>query len=101
MDACSQAQYRDLLAALPLRRPLDPETHERARRYAYHFFFRRMVPLPLLRMNRNPATEIDLSVLAELDPGWWEGLDGGFEGKLGLETTRDSVGESELLQVGA
>src|SRR5690606_1560866 len=75
MDACSQTQYRDLLAALPLRRSLDPDAHERARRYAYHFFFRRMIPLPFLRMNRKQGLEVDLSSLADLEPGRCEGLD--------------------------
>ena len=38
-----------LLAALPVGHRLDAERTARAQRYAYHFFFRRMIELPGLR----------------------------------------------------
>jgi hypothetical protein len=44
-DATSEQSYLKLLEQLPLRKRLAPETVERARRYAFHFFFRRMIPL--------------------------------------------------------
>lgn len=44
--------YRQLLDSLPLAGRMDPERALRARRYAYHFFFRRMIPLPGLVKSR-------------------------------------------------
>jgi hypothetical protein len=72
-DVSSPAQYFELLDALPLRRRLDPEKHALAMRYAYHFFFRRMIPLPFLHQDgtafRIEATREDLAL------GRWPGLD--------------------------
>ncbi|MFY9941872.1 MAG: hypothetical protein WAK57_06835, partial [Desulfobacterales bacterium] len=45
LDAASRQAYFDMLAQLPLGRRLDAATTQRARKYAYHFFFRRMIPL--------------------------------------------------------
>jgi hypothetical protein len=76
-DASTREEYFKILAELPLRKRLDPATVERARKYAVHFFFRRMIPLnhcveqiegfPLYRVKRAP--------LASLTPGHDEGLD--------------------------
>ena len=49
LDASSPEAYDALLDQLPLRRRLEPEVVERALKYAYHFFFRRMMPLPFLK----------------------------------------------------
>jgi hypothetical protein len=47
---CDDAMaYERMLASLPLGKRLDEEERARARKYAYHFFFRRMIPLPGLR----------------------------------------------------
>ncbi|MBK5199099.1 MAG: capsular biosynthesis protein [Methyloceanibacter sp.] len=47
---CDDAEaYERRLASLPLRERLDPERTARAQSYAYHFFFRRMIPLPGLK----------------------------------------------------
>lgn len=53
MDANSAEEYFSLLDRLPLRQRLGREMLERARKYAYHFFFRRMIPLSFLF----PATD--------------------------------------------
>ncbi|MGD8960699.1 MAG: hypothetical protein PVI27_12700, partial [Desulfobacteraceae bacterium] len=45
--------YFDLLARLPLGRRLDAATTARARKYAYHFFFRRMIPLAFFEPKKN------------------------------------------------
>lgn len=47
-DARSPAHYRELLDRLPIGAPLPPEQRRRARLYAYHFFFRRMIPLSFM-----------------------------------------------------
>lgn len=44
-DAQSSAHYRQLLDQLPTKGRLPEEQIKRARTYAYHFFFRRMIPL--------------------------------------------------------
>lgn len=47
IDADSVADYDAALDALPMERRLPDTLVERARKYAYHFFFRRMIPVPL------------------------------------------------------
>ncbi len=49
MDASSPEDYFRLLDELPLGRRLPDEVVRRARTYAYHFFFRRMIPLEFTR----------------------------------------------------
>ena len=76
IDAQSQNQYFEVLDKLPLRKRLDEETVRRARKYAYHFFFRRMVPLPFVEpMDRNPNFRIVLGSLGDILPGKYPGLD--------------------------
>lgn len=48
MDAGSVEEYMAILDGLPLGRGLDAPTTRRARMYAYHFFFRRMVPVSMV-----------------------------------------------------
>lgn len=45
LDAHTRDEYLELLERLPLRERLDEKTVERARKYAYHFFFRKMIPV--------------------------------------------------------
>ncbi|BCB28707.1 hypothetical protein SKTS_35930 [Sulfurimicrobium lacus] len=44
-DADSESAYRGILDMLPVGSRLPPEIVQRARKYAYHFFFRRMIPV--------------------------------------------------------
>lgn len=77
-DASSVAHYREILDRLPLKRRMDAASVRRARRYAYHFFFRRMVPLPFLRHvaeNWPPFTLETAQGLQEFTPGRHPGLD--------------------------
>ena len=48
-DAATPDEYVRILDRLPLGRRLEPQVVDRALRYAYHFFFRRMMPLPFMR----------------------------------------------------
>lgn len=76
MDAAGPEEYFRILDTLPTGRRLDPATVERARRYAYHFFFRRMIPLPFLAPADVPAHfSVDLGGVGELAEGRWPGLD--------------------------
>ncbi|MBR8828939.1 MAG: capsule biosynthesis protein [Gomphosphaeria aponina SAG 52.96 = DSM 107014] len=76
MDASSVEEYFEYLAKLPLKQGLDEETTRRARKYAYHFFFRRMIPLEFTTEAKN-ASEYKLKEfgLDDLMPGKSKGLD--------------------------
>lgn len=73
LDASSPSEYLEILEKLPLKQRLDEATVRRARKYAYHFFFRRMIPLPFV-VPPWPYT-LQLSGLDDLQPGRSVGLD--------------------------
>ena len=76
MDASSAKDYFEILDKLPSEQPLDEATVRRARKYAYHFFFRRMIPLEFMEpASGNPPYQIQLSGLRDLMPGRSRGLD--------------------------
>ncbi|SEH30119.1 capsule biosynthesis protein [Magnetospirillum fulvum] len=75
-DASSEAEYFSLLDRLPLNQRLDEATVGEARKYAYHFFFRRMVPLPfVVPMDKAPNFRLEVDSLADLAAGVHPGLD--------------------------
>jgi hypothetical protein len=82
-DAKTRDDYSILLASLPLGRPMDKTDRQRARRYAYHFFFRRMIPLDsLVPRNGWPP----FAITAE------NGVDSFFPGMdKGLDVIRDGI----------
>ena len=76
IDAESEQAYYALLNALPLDHALDRQTKQRARSYAYHFFFRRMIPLNMINpVNGWPRFRINVNDINELRPGTYVGLD--------------------------
>jgi hypothetical protein len=76
MDAVSPESYFAHLDKLPLPDRLDAETVRRARRYAYHFFFRRMIPLEHLEQTHGKTLfRVRATSLDELQPGRSAGLD--------------------------
>jgi hypothetical protein len=78
IDARSPEHYRELLDRLPLNRPLDEATMRRARKYAYHFFFRRMIPLGVVKPTEGKAWAtyaVNVAGLDALAPGRDAGLD--------------------------
>lgn len=76
MDASSPEEYVSSLNQLPLKERMDASVVRRARMYAYHFFFRRMIPLPFMVKIENPPTfNLGISSLSELEPGRSIGLD--------------------------
>jgi hypothetical protein len=76
LDADSKDAYLRLLDSLPLPGPLEPETVERARKYAYHFFFRRMIPLEYAtKLIGANDFEWDLRGIDDLAQGASRGLD--------------------------
>lgn len=76
-DASSPEAYRQLLNRLPLSKRMSPEQLQRARKYAFHFFFRRMIPLPFIRPVEPKAAKMQLDIkhVNELAPGKVKGLD--------------------------
>lgn len=76
MDAETKADYFNLLDHLPLINRLDAATVERAYKFAFHFFFRRMIPLSFVKSYAGPRRfENAIQNLDELRPGADAGLD--------------------------
>lgn len=83
IDAESVEHYFEILERLPFSEGMSEAQIERARKYAYHFFFRRMIPLEFMEpTNANPPHKIKLSGLPDLLPGRSRGLDVICEGVL-------------------
>ena len=75
-DASSPAEYFTLLARLPFAERLGQKQLARAKRYAYHFFFNRMIPLPFIDPKAGyPIYRLKLDRLTQLLPGTSPGLD--------------------------
>ena len=77
-DCDDQQAYETLLAALPVGQRLDAERTARAQRYAYHFFFRRMIQLPGLRRAQVQGAPYEIAApqgLAAFGPGASAALD--------------------------
>src|SRR5215475_1599377 len=76
LDASSREEYFRFLDRLPLKQRLSEPMIQRARKYAYHYFFRRMIPLPFMVPTGDwPPYELKLSSLDDLLPGRSVGLD--------------------------
>ncbi len=76
LDAVSPEQYFGLLDRLPLAGSLSPAQTRRARMYAYHFFFRRMIPVePIEPAKGWPPFRPNVNSLRELAPAVNPGLD--------------------------
>jgi hypothetical protein len=75
-DASTPAEYFRILAQLPFAERLTGSQLARARRYAYHFFFNRMIPLPFIDPKAGyPIYRLKLDRLQQLLPGVSPGLD--------------------------
>jgi hypothetical protein len=83
-DATTPEEYFKILERLPFPERLGPAQLSRARRYAYHFFFNRMIPLPFIQPKAGyPIYSLKLEALQHLLPGESEGLDTICDGILG------------------
>ncbi len=83
LDAASRAEYFGILDTLPVGKRLPPEIVERAKKYAYHFFFRRMMPLTFMQRDASALFfKVDIDSVDDLAPGRNEGLDRMCEGIL-------------------
>jgi hypothetical protein len=82
-DANSVAEYREILDTLPVRQRMPDDVVEMALRYAYHFFFRRMIPLDVMQPNgKGTLFSVAVDKLDELLPGRDRGLDVVMDGIL-------------------
>lgn len=75
MDASSPSEYDRILDALPLNMGLLPAYRAAAKRYAYHFFFRRMIELPFISSPEKYTFAVDVPNLEALNSGRYPGLD--------------------------
>jgi len=75
LDANSASEYFEILNRLPLKGSLDKNTTERARQYAYHLFFRRMIPLPFTSPSPGSLSTPDIGIIDDLLPARHSGLD--------------------------
>jgi hypothetical protein len=83
-DASSPEEYFRILDRLPFPQRLGAAQLARARRYAYHFFFNRMIPLPFIEPKAGyPIYRLKLDTLRQLLPGESPGLDTICDGILG------------------
>lgn len=76
LDASSISDYCAILDQLPIGRKMPLVQIQRARRYAFHFFYRRMIPLPFMHARKGwPSIAPDIDDINKLLPGNFEGLD--------------------------
>jgi len=76
MDAGTMQDYFALLEKLPLRQRLDEAAVEKALQFAFHFFFRRMIPLSFIKPFPGPRRfETSIDNLGNLMTGADAGLD--------------------------
>jgi hypothetical protein len=75
-DASTPDEYFRILDGLPFASRLDAGMMAKARRYAYHFFFNRMIPLPFIEPHAgNSIYRLKLNSVRQLRPGESPGLD--------------------------
>lgn len=76
IDADNPAEYDAILRRLPLGKRLTPAEQQAAERYAYHFFFRRMIELPGFVPRKGwPPYRAEIAALSEIAPGTDANLD--------------------------
>jgi hypothetical protein len=84
LDATSEDHYFAILNSLPLEGRMSEARTARARKYAYHFFFRRMIPVSQVEATGRKRTQFRVAIdrLSDLLPGRSAGLDVICEGIL-------------------
>jgi hypothetical protein len=76
MEVDNPEAYFKVLDALPFSQKMTDEAVLKAKQYAYHFFFRRMIPLEFMEpTGSNPPFKLDIRGLQDLMPGHSKGLD--------------------------
>lgn len=81
IDIDNQESYYKILDQLPFGKRMTDEDILRAKKYAYYFFFQRMIPLEFIKQGKgNPPYKLDLKDINQLTPGQSRGLDTICEG---------------------
>jgi hypothetical protein len=76
IDPPTKKAYFEVLDRLPFSNRMNETLVQRARQYAYHFFFRRMIPAEVIRpTNSAYSFSIEVDTLDDLMPGKHAGLD--------------------------
>jgi hypothetical protein len=76
MDASSREEYFHYLDLLPFTQSVEQTKILRARKYAYHFFFRRMIPIEFMEPSPGKTPyQMNLKSVRDLMPGKSLGLD--------------------------
>ena len=76
LDASSPQEYFEILDRLPLAERMSDESVQQARKYAYHFFFRSQIPVPVLHQAEGHGlSKLVISGIEDLLPGRYPGLD--------------------------
>jgi hypothetical protein len=76
IDAQSEKGYFEILDRLPLPARMPAAQVEKALRYAFHFFYRRMIPIAQVEpTGGEPQFRIKINGLSDLEPGRSPGLD--------------------------
>lgn len=75
IDITDRQQYLALLKDLPAVKKLDEATIMRARKYAYHYFFRRMIPLASIDPEGGAEMKMRILEISDLLPEHDPGLD--------------------------
>lgn len=74
-DVKTRKQYRSILSELPSNERLTAEATAKAKKYAYHFFFRRMIPVSCFSQGSDDLPYQFTGGLSGLLPGKDAGLD--------------------------
>ena len=82
IDVSDPAHYFQVLDGLPLTKGMTAAQKALADKYAYHFFFRRMIPLPFIHVQKSGHFKTDITSPQQLAPGCFPGLDVICEGIL-------------------
>jgi hypothetical protein len=76
LEVENRQQYRQVLDRLPLGKRMSNDDVLKARKYAYHFFFRRMIPLDFMEpTGAAPPYRLNLHDIKDLSRGRSRGLD--------------------------
>jgi hypothetical protein len=76
IDVSTPEEYFRVLDRLPFADRMSLKATTRARKYAYHFFFRRMIPLEFMEpVAGNPPFRIRIESIEDFLPGRHRGLD--------------------------
>lgn len=75
-DAKNKAEYLRFLNKLPFKEKMGRKQIKRARKYAYHFFFRRMIPIACMKPESGwPPYRLNIKSMNSLKKGFDPGLD--------------------------